>query len=40
VAERCPADFVRVIWLIDAAHKWLPEFRSGYIGMISGAGHG
>jgi uncharacterized membrane protein YphA (DoxX/SURF4 family) len=29
-----------VIWLIDAVLKWLPGFRSGYIGMISGAGQG
>ena len=29
-----------VIWLIDAVLKWLPGFRSGYVGMISGAGQG
>jgi uncharacterized membrane protein YphA (DoxX/SURF4 family) len=29
-----------MIWLIDAALKWLPGFRSGYMGMISGAGQG
>jgi nitrite reductase (NO-forming) len=29
-----------MIWLIDAVLKWLPGFRSGYIGMISGAGKG
>src|ERR1700683_5388583 len=29
-----------VIWLIDAVLKWLPGFRSGYSGMISGAGQG
>jgi uncharacterized membrane protein YphA (DoxX/SURF4 family) len=29
-----------VIWLIDAVLKWLPGFRSGYMGMISGAGQG
>ena len=29
-----------VIWLIDAVLKWLPGFRSGYTGMISGAGQG
>ena len=28
------------IWLIDAVLKWLPGFRSGYMGMISGAGQG
>ncbi len=28
------------IWLIDAVLKWLPGFRSGYTGMISGAGQG
>src|SRR5580658_5098582 len=28
------------IWLIDAVLKWLPGFRSGYMGMISGAGKG
>jgi uncharacterized membrane protein YphA (DoxX/SURF4 family) len=28
------------IWLIDAVLKWLPGFRSGYMGMISAAGHG
>src|SRR3984957_19840908 len=29
-----------VIWLIDAVLKWLPGFRSGYMGMISAAGQG
>jgi uncharacterized membrane protein YphA (DoxX/SURF4 family) len=29
-----------MIWLIDAVLKWLPGFRSGYSGMISGAGQG
>ena len=29
-----------MIWLIDAVLKWLPGFRSGYLGMISGAGQG
>jgi uncharacterized membrane protein YphA (DoxX/SURF4 family) len=29
-----------MIWLIDAVLKWLPGFRSGYMGMISGAGQG
>jgi nitrite reductase (NO-forming) len=29
-----------MIWLIDAVLKWLPGFKSGYIGMISGAGKG
>src|SRR6204780_5658342 len=29
-----------MIWLIDAVLKWLPGFRSGYMGMISGAGKG
>ena len=28
------------IWLIDAVLKWLPGFRSVYMGMISGAGQG
>jgi uncharacterized membrane protein YphA (DoxX/SURF4 family) len=28
------------IWLIDAVLKWLPGFRAGYAGMISGAGQG
>jgi uncharacterized membrane protein YphA (DoxX/SURF4 family) len=28
------------IWLIDAVLKWLPGFRAGYMGMISGAGQG
>jgi uncharacterized membrane protein YphA (DoxX/SURF4 family) len=39
-----PKDVLRigfgVIWLIDAVLKWLPGFRSGYIGMIAGAGQG
>jgi len=29
-----------VIWLIDAVLKWLPGFRAGYMGMITGAGKG
>jgi uncharacterized membrane protein YphA (DoxX/SURF4 family) len=29
-----------LIWLIDAVLKWLPGFRTGYSGMISGAGQG
>jgi uncharacterized membrane protein YphA (DoxX/SURF4 family) len=29
-----------LIWLIDAVLKWLPGFKSGYMGMISGAGTG
>jgi len=39
-----PKDALRIsfgiIWLIDAILKWLPGFRSGYIGMISDAGQG
>jgi uncharacterized membrane protein YphA (DoxX/SURF4 family) len=39
-----PKDALRIsfgiIWLIDAVLKWLPGFRSGYLGMISGAGQG
>jgi uncharacterized membrane protein YphA (DoxX/SURF4 family) len=39
-----PKDALRitfgVIWLIDAILKWLPGFRSGYLGMISDAGQG
>jgi nitrite reductase (NO-forming) len=39
-----PKDALRIsfgiIWLIDAALKWLPGFRSGYMGMIMGAGQG
>jgi uncharacterized membrane protein YphA (DoxX/SURF4 family) len=39
-----PKDALRIsfgiIWLIDAVLKWLPGFRSGYIGMISSAGQG
>ena len=35
-----PKDALRitfgVIWLIDAILKWLPGFRSGYMGMIMG----
>ena len=35
-----PKDALRisfgVIWLIDAVLKWLPGFRSGYMGMIMG----
>jgi uncharacterized membrane protein YphA (DoxX/SURF4 family) len=27
-------------WLVDATLKWLPGFRSGYLGMISSAGQG
>jgi nitrite reductase (NO-forming) len=29
-----------VIWLTDAAMKWLPGFRSGFTGMVSGAAQG
>jgi uncharacterized membrane protein YphA (DoxX/SURF4 family) len=29
-----------VIWLTDAVLKWLPGFRPGYLGMITGAGQG
>src|SRR5450432_1565496 len=39
-----PKDALRIsfgiIWLIDAVLKWLPGFRSGYMGMIMGAGQG
>jgi len=39
-----PKDILRIsfgiIWLIDAVLKWLPGFRSGYMGMIMGAGQG
>src|SRR5450432_9193 len=39
-----PKDALRItfgiIWLIDAVLKWLPGFRSGYIGMITDAGQG
>jgi thiosulfate dehydrogenase (quinone) large subunit len=28
------------IWLIDAVLKWLPGFRSGYMGMITGVAKG
>jgi uncharacterized membrane protein YphA (DoxX/SURF4 family) len=35
-----PKDVLRVsfgiIWLIDAVLKWLPGFRSGYMGMLMG----
>jgi nitrite reductase (NO-forming) len=42
LAQRCPSawpkDALRIafgiIWAIDAAFKWLPGFRSAYIGMI------
>jgi nitrite reductase (NO-forming) len=43
-AATWPKDALRitfgVIWLIDAILKWLPGFRSGYLGMISDAGQG
>jgi uncharacterized membrane protein YphA (DoxX/SURF4 family) len=29
-----------IIWLIDAVLKWLPGFRSGYMGMITGVAKG
>jgi nitrite reductase (NO-forming) len=29
-----------LIWLIDGAFKWTPEFRHGFVGMINGAGQG
>jgi nitrite reductase (NO-forming) len=29
-----------VIWLADAGMKWLPGFRSGFTGMVSGAAQG
>jgi thiosulfate dehydrogenase (quinone) large subunit len=39
-----PKDALRVsfgvIWLIDAILKWLPGFRSGYMGMIMGEAQG
>jgi nitrite reductase (NO-forming) len=39
-----PKDALRitfgVIWLIDAALKWTPGFRSGYMGMIMGEAKG
>jgi uncharacterized membrane protein YphA (DoxX/SURF4 family) len=39
-----PKDVLRVsfgvIWLIDAILKWLPGFRSGYMGMIMGEAQG
>ncbi len=39
-----PKDALRitfgVIWLIDAALKWLPGFRSGYMGTIMGEAQG
>ena len=39
-----PKDALRIsfgiIWLIDAVLKWLPGFRTGYLGMISGAAQG
>jgi uncharacterized membrane protein YphA (DoxX/SURF4 family) len=44
VVPSWPKDALRIgfgiIWLIDAVLKWLPGFRSGYIGMISAAGQG
>ena len=47
-SERClpswPKDALRVsfgvIWLIDAVLKWLPGFRSGYMGTIMGEAQG
>jgi uncharacterized membrane protein YphA (DoxX/SURF4 family) len=39
-----PKDALRIsfgiIWLIDAVLKWLPGFRSGYMGMIMGQAAG
>jgi len=39
-----PKDALRIsfgiIWLIDAVLKWLPGFRSGYMGMIMGQADG
>ncbi len=39
-----PKDALRVsfgvIWLIDAVLKWLPRFRSGYMGTIMGQAQG
>ena len=39
-----PKDALRIgfgiIWLIDATLKWLPGFRSGYMGMIMGQADG
>ena len=39
-----PKDALRIsfgiIWLIDAILKWLPGFRSGYMGMIMGEAQG
>src|SRR5713101_2663888 len=39
-APNWPKDALRIsfgiIWLIDAVLKWLPGFRSGYMGMIMG----
>jgi uncharacterized membrane protein YphA (DoxX/SURF4 family) len=39
-----PKDVLRVsfgiIWLIDAVLKWLPGFRSGYMGMLMGQAQG
>lgn len=44
-ARRCCAkDLFRIgfglIWLIDAAFKWTPEFRREFVGMINDAGQG
>jgi uncharacterized membrane protein YphA (DoxX/SURF4 family) len=47
-ADQCmpawPKDALRisfgVVWAIDAALKWAPGFRSGYMDAISGAGAG
>jgi uncharacterized membrane protein YphA (DoxX/SURF4 family) len=47
-SERClpswPKDALRVsfgvIWLIDAVLKWLPGFRSDYMGTIMGQADG
>ena len=43
-APAWPKDALRIsfgiIWLIDAVLKWLPGFRAGYLGMISGAAQG
>ena len=39
-----PKDALRIsfgiIWLIDAVLKWLPGFRSGYMGAIMGEAQG
>ena len=39
-----PKSAVRIgfglIWLVDAAFKWSPDFRTGLLGMVKGAGDG